>query len=112
MIFRVLLMLSATLVVTVAVAQTSPVEYARSSDRRESAPATAASTGYRADRMLPGSDSHGPFHFKQPARRGPAYAPPPQANDKAAVMGKQRPWQNGRPPVDCAMEPRDHPACQ
>ncbi len=111
MIFRVLLLLSATLSAAVAVAQTTPVEHARPSDRWDSTPAAAASTGYRADRKLPGSDSHSPFQFKQPARRGPAYAPPPQANDKAAVMGKQRPWQNGRPPVDCAMEPRD-PACQ
>jgi hypothetical protein len=32
---------------------------------------------------------------------------PPSANDEAAVMGKDRAWQNGRPPVDCAQTPMD-----
>lgn len=83
-----------------------------SSDRWEPASAATSSTSYRAGQLLPGTAgaSESPFHFKESSKRGPAYKPPPQANDKATVMGKQRPWQNGRPPVDCAIDPRD-PAC-
>ncbi len=47
-----------------------------------------------------------PFKFKGERKAWMDEPPPPRANDKAAVMGKQRPWQDGRPPVDCAVHPR------
>lgn len=111
MVFRGLLMVCATLVAGSVAAQTSAPSPTTQNDRWEMPPA-ASSSGYRADRVLPGtaSSSESPFQFREPAKTGPAYKPPPQANDKAAVMGKQRPWQNGRPPVNCALDPRD-PAC-
>lgn len=54
-------------------------------------------------------------HFTLKDRRqdtpaNPLNQPPPSANDMAAVMGEDRPWQNGRPPVDRASAPMD-PAC-
>jgi|GEM_PF-2438956 len=51
-----------------------------------------------------------PFKFKDGKGDGPMGQPPPSAHDKAAVMGEDRAWQNGRPPVDCAMTPQD-PTC-
>jgi hypothetical protein len=93
-------------------AQSAAPSQTTGNDRWEPATAATSSTAYRADRLLPGTarTSESPFHFREPSTRGPAYKPPPQANDKATVMGKQRPWQNGRPPVDCSIDPRD-PAC-
>ncbi len=113
MCFRASLMFCAVLLASAASAQTGTPRQTGQNDRREAVPATARSSDHRVDRLLPGSagTANSPFHFKQPDTRGPAYKPPPQANDKAAVMGQQRPWQNGRPPVDCSLEPRD-PACR
>lgn len=77
-------------------------------------PATTAST---ATPPTTSSDVHkrlpfqadakpSPFKFKdQKHHSGVADRPPPSANDKAAVMGTQRPWQNGRAPVDCRTSP-------
>jgi hypothetical protein len=112
MIFRGSLMVCATLLAGAVVAQTATPGRTTQSDRWDAVPAPASSSTYRAARSLPGGETtgHSPFHFKHPANHGPAYAPPPEANDKAAVMGKPRPWQNGRPPVDCAVDPRD-PSC-
>ena len=111
--FRTLLIGCMALLAGAAFAQTSAPSRAAQIDRSDTTPAVAGSSTYRAERALPGSaeSSHSPFHFKQSEPRGPAHQPPPQANDKAAVMGQQRPWQNGRPPVDCAVEPRD-PKCR
>ena len=113
MCFRVSLIFCGMLLAGSAVAQAVTPSQAGHNDRWEAAPTAAGSSSYPADRLLPGSagTANSPFHFKQVAARGPAYKPPPQASDKAAVMGQQRPWQNGRPPVNCALEPRD-PACR
>lgn len=110
--FRASLILCAMLLAGTAAAQTGTPSQTGQNDRWEAAPA-ASSSSYPADRLLPGTAGtvNSPFHFKQTAQRGPAYKPPPQASDNAAVMGQQRPWQNGRPPVNCALEPRD-PACR
>lgn len=110
--FRGPLMVCAMLLAGTVAAQTAASSQTTQNDRWDTTPVAASSSNYRAEPPLPASagSSRHPFHFKQPARQGPAYAPPPQANDKAAVMGTQRPWQNGRPPVDCAVTPRD-PAC-
>lgn len=108
--FRGLLIPCAMLLAGAVAAQSVPPRQTRQDDRWDVAPAAAGSAGFRAEPALPAGDRHGRFHFKQASRSGPAYAPPPQANDKAAVMGKPRPWQNGRPPANCAVDPRD-PAC-
>ena len=113
MCFRASLILCTMLMAGTAAARTGTPDQAGQNDRWEALPAAAGSSRYPADRLLPGTagTANSPFHFKQTGRSGPAYKPPPQANDKATVMGQQRPWQNGRPPVNCAVEPRD-PACQ
>ena len=110
--FRALLIPCAMLLAGAVAAQSAAPTQTRQDDRWEAAPAATSSSHFRADRVLPGRvDDEGVFHFKQTNNKhGPAYQPPPRANDKAAVMGKPRPWQNGRPPVDCAIQPRD-PAC-
>ena len=77
-------------------------------------PAAAASAATHATTALPGGASAAtpsPFKFKGERKAWMNEPPPPQANDKAAVMGKPRPWQNGRPPLDCAAQPRD-PGCR
>ncbi|MEO8778583.1 MAG: hypothetical protein ABI389_07910 [Rhodanobacter sp.] len=111
--FRVSLIFCAMLLAGTAAAQIGMPSQTAQNDRWEAVPAAASSSSYPAERLLPSAagTANSPFHFKQTAQRGPAHNPPPQANDKAAVMGQQRPWQNGRPPVDCALEPRD-PACR
>ena len=113
MYFRALLSLCAMLLAGTAAAQTGTPSQTGQSDRWDAVPVAASSSSYAADRLLPGTagPANSTFHFKQRAQRGPASNPPPQANDEAAVMGQQRPWQNGRPPVNCALEPRD-PACR
>jgi hypothetical protein len=77
-------------------------------------PAAAASVAAHAATALPGDTTAArpsSFKFKGERKTWMDEPPPPQANDKAAVMGKPRPWQNGRPPLDCAAQPRD-PACR
>ena len=110
---RASLIFCAMLLAGTACAQTATAGQAAQGDRREAVPAPASSSSNAAARLLPGTagSASSPFHFKQTAHRGPAFKAPPQASDKAAVMGQQRPWQNGRPPLDCALEPRD-PACR
>ncbi|MEO7068608.1 MAG: hypothetical protein ABI114_16985 [Rhodanobacter sp.] len=111
MMFRALLIPCAMLVASVTIAQTAPATQTPTNDQWQAAPVAASSSDYSAHAALPGDAKKSPFQFKQPVKKGPAYALPPKPNDKATVMGKQRPWQNGRPPVDCKDEPRD-PVCR
>ncbi|CAM5245474.1 hypothetical protein [Rhodanobacter lindaniclasticus] len=104
------LLLPLCLVSVAALAQSAPPA---ASDQWQQ-PATSASVAAHAATPLPGGDAAAkpsPFKFKGERKAWTDEPPPPQANDKAAVMGKQRPWQNGRPPLDCAARPRD-PACR
>lgn len=110
--YRLVLTASTWLMAAVAMAQTSPPAQSNQSDSWAAHPAAASSSSYRSH---PSTESTGKSHFKFKDRRlddpsNPLNQPPPSANDKAAVMGKDRAWQNGRPPVDCASAPMD-PAC-
>lgn len=110
--YRLVLTASAWLSAAMAMAQTAPTTLASQSDSWTARPATASSSAYRSH---PSTEAPAKTHFKFRDRRqddpsNPLNQPPPSANDKAAVMGKDRPWQNGRPPVDCASAPMD-PAC-
>jgi hypothetical protein len=109
--YRLVLTASTWLVAAVAMAQTAPTTSSNQSDSWTVHPA-ASSSSYRSQ---PSTQATGKSHFKFKDRRlddpsNPLNQPPPGANDKAAVMGKDRTWQNGRPPVDCASAPMD-PAC-
>jgi hypothetical protein len=104
--FRYVLMASTWLLAAAAMAQTSPV-LSSQSDSWATHPAAASSTAFRGRATVDATPSHSPFKFKDRQRTGPADQPPPSATDKAAVMGTDRAWQNGRPPVDCAQTPMD-----
>ncbi|MBD8880576.1 hypothetical protein IHE49_08775 [Rhodanobacter sp. 7MK24] len=76
-------------------------------------PAPAASIATAHDFRSQGDDAAAkpsPFKFKAERKTWEEEPPPPRANDQNAVMGTERPWQNGQPPVSCAQTPHD-PAC-
>ena len=96
------------LLASAAMAQTTPA-----SDQWAPV-APAASIASSHDHALPGDDATAkpsPFKFKSEHKTWEPEPPPPRANDQNAVMGTQRPWQNGQPPVNCALTPHD-PACR
>lgn len=107
---RYVLMASAWLLATAAMAQTTPASSGQS-DSWSARPATASSVTFGDHAAAQAKSSHSPFKFKDRRPTGPADQPPPGANDKAAVMGTDRAWQNGRPPVNCAQTPMD-PTCR
>ncbi|WP_449427644.1 hypothetical protein [Rhodanobacter umsongensis] len=111
--YRPGLFLATSLMVATAVAQTSAPVPSSQSDSWASQPVAAGSAGYR-DRT-PTVAAAGGDHFKFKDRRqdqdGPLSQPPPSAMDRAAVMGGDRPWLDGRPPVDCVRTPMD-PTCR
>jgi hypothetical protein len=86
----------------VAVAQTAPDQWARV--------APSASAAAPHDYAVH-ADKPSPFKFKEPRKTWEKEPPPPRANDRNAVMGTGRAWQNGQPPVSCAQTPHD-PACR
>jgi hypothetical protein len=48
-----------------------------------------------------------PFRFSDGSDGGVLNKPPPRPMDRAAVLGTERAWAGGRPPLDCAMTPMD-----
>jgi hypothetical protein len=48
-----------------------------------------------------------PFRFSDGSDGGVLNKPPPRPMDRAAVLGTERAWVGGRPPLDCAMTPMD-----
>ena len=110
---QTIVLLSALLASTGVFAQSQP-SASESPAKLTAAPATTAST---AAPTMTSAETHkrlpfrtdartSPFKFKDQHRRsGMADGPPPSANDKSAVMGTDRPWQSGRPPVDCTVTP-------
>jgi hypothetical protein len=104
--FRLVLMASTWLIATAAMAQTAPTTSSQS-DSWAARPAVASSAGFRSDSAVAATPARSHFKFKDRQRTGPVDQPPPSATDKAAVMGTDRAWQNGRPPVDCAQTPMD-----
>jgi hypothetical protein len=109
---RNVLLVATGMFVLATMAHAAPQAVASSASSDSWAKPASAATLPRSRVALPGrATTASPFKFKQRSEQGPADQPPPSANDKAAVMGTERPWQNGRPPVDCAQTPRD-PACQ
>ena len=109
---RHMMLIATSALAVAAMAQAAPQAAPSTSPSDSWAKPASAAPPPRSHVALPGSAAAGsPFKFKRRSERGPADQPAPSANDKAAVMGTERPWQNGRPPVDCAQTPRD-PACQ
>lgn len=110
---QTILLLCALLASTTVFAQSHPP----TDKTHESLAATPATIASTAAPMAASPNMHerlpfqqetkpSPFKFKdQKHRSGVTDRPPPSANDKSAVMGTQRPWQSGRPPVDCTVTP-------
>lgn len=62
---------------------------------------------YRRGTSIIANPSDSPFRFRDPNEGSPLNVPPPSAMDRAAVMGIERAWTDGRPPLDCARTPMD-----
>jgi hypothetical protein len=70
-------------------------------------PAAASSVEYRRrSPVIPGSEKS-PFRFSDGSEGSVLNEPPPRPMDREAVLGTGRAWLGGRPPLDCAMTPRD-----
>ncbi len=70
--------------------------------------ASSTSSDYRAGSLsVPGDANTSPFRFSD-GREGDAWnKAPPRPMDRDAVLGTERAWLGGRPPLDCAMTPLD-----
>ncbi len=97
------------LIASAAMSQSAPPPTTNGNDNWSSHPAASAST-YSAHPSMKPSQPKEHFKFKDRGDTGPSSAPPPSANDKSSVMGSDRAWQDGRPPLDCAQTPQD-PKC-
>lgn len=107
--YRFCASVSMLLLASAAMAQVVPSASAGASDSWTSHPATSSSSyATHPSNDAPRSKDH--FKFKSRTDRGPMSQPPPSANDKATVMGTDRAWQDGHPPVNCAQTPQD-PKC-
>lgn len=103
--YRTMIFLAACLVASAAAAQSVPTPTSEGSDSWAKPAAASSSVSYRAQALPVSKEDASHFKFKSSERVRPGDRPPPSAMDKAAVMGKDRPWQNGRAPVDCASSP-------
>jgi hypothetical protein len=92
---------------SVAMAQSVPPAPSNASDSWATHPAGASTSYGNGHATMDPKQDKQHFKFKDRNDQGPVSAPPPGANDKAAVMGQDRAWQDGRPPVDCAQTPQD-----
>jgi hypothetical protein len=97
-------LLFASTVIAQSVPSTPP------SDSWSTHPASSSTTFSRDSQSSRQSQNKSHFKFKDRNDLGPINQAPPGANDKAAVMGTDRQWQDGRPPVDCGATPHD-PSC-
>ena len=105
--YRTMLFLAGCLATSAVAAQSVPA----SAGDIWSVPAAASSAASQAQQAPVRKPAASAFKFKDDRRTLPADQPPPSAMDKASVMGTERPWQNGRPPADCASSPHNA-ACQ
>jgi hypothetical protein len=81
------------------------------SDAREAwawRPAAVGAVEYRLGSPTVLADAgSSPFRFSDGRERDLVNKPPPRPMDRAAVLGTERGWVGGRPPLDCAMTPMD-----
>ena len=100
--YRRLAFVPVALMASAALAQVLPSTSPRPPDRWT---ATNGAVDYRSDRPLPATAPQSPFKFRDPDEGSLLSKPPPRAMDRAAVMGTERAWFDGRPPLDCAQTP-------
>lgn len=105
--YRHILFVSAWLVATAATAQaTGPTPGARADWTQQPAATSAVDFRLGSPTVLePAGKS--PFRFSDGSEGGVSNQPPPRAMDREAVLGTERAWLGGRPPLDCAMTPLD-----
>jgi hypothetical protein len=103
-------MVSMMLFASAAMSQSVPPAPSQASDSWTSRPAESSTSYVNGHSAMDAPKTKDHFKFKDRSYTGPASEPPPGANDKASVMGKDRAWQSGRPPLDCAQTPQD-PKC-
>ena len=68
-------------------------------------PTLASEVAYRVGSAPPLEARSSPFRFVNDRQRGVLAQPPPQAMDRAVVLGIERGWVGGRPPLECARTP-------
>lgn len=102
--YRRLVFAPSMLMAMVTLAQTSP-SAPPPPDRWTVAPASTDAVDYRSGRPLVVNAPQSPFKFRDPDEGTLLTKPPPRAMDRAAVMGTERAWFDGRPPLDCAQTP-------
>lgn len=74
-------------------------------------PAPPSSVEYRVGPPLTTTAStESPFRFRDSYPDSLTDHPAPRPTDREAVLGTDRPWAGGRPPLDCALTPHD-PQC-
>jgi hypothetical protein len=74
-------------------------------------PAPSAAVDYRLGPPVTNAvPPETPFQFRDSYPDNLVDHPAPSAMDREAVLGMDRPWADGRPPVDCALTPHD-PKC-
>ncbi|HEY8586476.1 MAG TPA: hypothetical protein VIL60_07050 [Rhodanobacter sp.] len=80
---------------------------AQSGERGWVVPPTAASSvEYRSGLPVATLDGKAsPFRFRDGNQGGVLNRPPPRPMDRDVVLGAERAWVGGRPPLDCAMTP-------
>jgi hypothetical protein len=69
--------------------------------------ATSAMEFRRGSPIVLEPSGRSPFRFSDGNDGGVSNQPPPRAMDREAVLGTERAWLGGRPPLDCAMTPLD-----
>ncbi|AGG87985.1 hypothetical protein [Rhodanobacter denitrificans] len=71
-------------------------------------PAAVGAVEYRLGSPMVLADAgSSPFRFSDGREGDVLNKPPPRPMDRAAVLGTERAWVGGRPPLDCAMTPLD-----
>lgn len=106
--YRRIMLVFMGLLVTATAAQTAtPVTTPGLDGSWALQPAPASSVEYRRGSPLIPSSEESPFRFSDGNEGGVLNEPPPRPMDRAAVLGTDRAWLGGRPPLDCAMTPRD-----
>jgi len=102
--YRRIMLVAAWLCAGTALAQVPPGFREAWSPR----PAAAGVVEYRLGPPTVLAESRkSPFRFSDGRDGDVLNKPPPRPMDRAAVLGTERAWVGGRPPLDCAITPLD-----
>lgn len=105
--FRRIILVATWLVAGTAVAQISEPAPASSARARLQLQVPASPIEYRLGPPRRADRPRSPFRFVDGGEGSVLNQPPPRPSDRDAVLGTERAWVGGRPPLDCAMTPMD-----